>query len=193
MPAPTPRGTPVNEFDLTTFGGAVAYARHFADIQSRLLPERDGFLHKSPSDFVGKLGVPMLPRRKPPGLAWGVPRYCYQNVHRLVARSRRYLYAEGWAICPEVPFPVPHAWAVNAATGEAHEITLRALPAAFLGVTFTQAYSRRRWREQLKGSGDCCGPLIDAWGERWPLLRLAPAELAQVLADPPTNNHPGES
>lgn len=180
----------MNSFDLTTFGGAVAFAQHYALLTTNLLPKRDGYFFKGPNDLLLRAGLPMLPRPKPPRVAWGIPRYCYQNCHRLVARSRRYLYAEGWALCPEVPFPVPHAWVVDERDGTAHEITMRGMPAAYLGLTFRREYSRRRWKEQLKGDGDCCGPLIDAWGERWPLLRLPPEHLPQVLASPPLNSSP---
>jgi len=167
-----------------THTDAVQFITDQAGWEGRVMPERSGFgPYRTCNHFTVTAGRPMVPHRKPKRLFWGTPRYCYANCHRVCSgrHPSRYLYAEGLAVTDDVPFPFPHAWVVDRKTGQAHEITIRdKLPLAFFGLVFTPSYSAARWREDLSGSGECCGPLIDAWTNRWPLLRMTPEELAAV-------------
>lgn len=151
-------------------------------IRTRCSPPPEGFRFGSFDGLVAECGRAMRPLQKPDRLAWGTPRYCFHNVHKIVARSKRWLYAEGMAATDRMPFPFLHAWLVDAETGTAHEVTIPdVLPLAYVGFVFTREYSVSAYR---RGSREGVVSLIDAWKARWPLLRMSPEELSAITLNP---------
>lgn len=60
---------------------------------------------------VGIVGIAQpLPAKYPPM----TPTYCFQNTAILVRRRRGLRYCEGYVIRNSFPFPIHHAWAIDA-------------------------------------------------------------------------------
>lgn len=64
--------------------------------------------------LILEIGQPWLARQLPRTIRPGTPKLCYHNAERLVRRSRgRLRYVEGFALGPNSPLPVAHAWAAD--------------------------------------------------------------------------------
>jgi hypothetical protein len=78
-----------------------------------------------PQRFVLKHGRAFAPSSRPRGVRLGEQRACFMNAARLAHHPFGFTYCEGYALVPGVPFPIEHAWVVDA-HGRAVDNTLRA-------------------------------------------------------------------
>lgn len=142
-----------------------AHARRFGR-------QRPGYRYTCHQDFVAVHGRPFTPAPLPAGLKPGSPRACYANAYRL-ARRRGLVYVEGFAVAvglEEVP-PMLHAWCMapapepgaGAGAAVAVDPTWRGGALAYLGVAFDLAFVQGCRRKKAS--------VLDAWEDRWPLLR----------------------
>jgi hypothetical protein len=65
--------------------------------------------------LILEIGQAWTPQRLLRGVKPGPPKQCYASARQLVRRRTTLRYVEGFALGPESPLPVPHAWA---ATGD---------------------------------------------------------------------------
>lgn len=72
---------------------------------------------------------------------------CYKNAYS-AARTDRLIYCEGWAVPDnECPFPVLHAWLINA-QGQALEVTWERPGIAYCGIPFQRLWHLQQSLEQ---------------------------------------------
>jgi hypothetical protein len=79
----------------------------------------------------------------------GMARQCFRNARTLVKRAKGLTYCEGYVLCPNIPIPLHHGWAVT----DDREVVDSTLEdperCAYLGVTFDAA-AVLRW--SMRGS-----------------------------------------
>jgi hypothetical protein len=90
---------------------------------------------------LSRYGQRFLPRReKPEWLQIGPSRACFGNATPYALVRDDVLYAEGYAIEPEPPIPVQHAWLVNAA-GEVIDPTWDGIKdRVYFGIAFKRSF-----------------------------------------------------
>lgn len=127
----------------------------------------------SPAGMVLDLGCRMPTSRKI--VPCGRMKECYSNAQTLAIHDPSLKYAEGWAVRMPVPFPVLHAWCVDA-NGSAVDPTWCAPRAKapsgrkygrrkYFGVIIDTDYLVKRLVATKTHH-----PLIDDWEHGWPLL-----------------------
>jgi len=68
--------------------------------------------------LILEIGQSWYPQALPSGVKRGTPKQCSRNARLLASRRTKTLrYCEGFALGPDSPLPVPHAWTVNASDG----------------------------------------------------------------------------
>ena len=63
--------------------------------------------------LILEVGQAWTPQARPKSVRRGIPKLCYSNARQLVERHNSWRYVEGFALGPNSPLPVPHAWAVD--------------------------------------------------------------------------------
>jgi hypothetical protein len=63
--------------------------------------------------LILEIGQIWTPQQLLRGVRPGPPKQCFASARQLVRRRTALRYAEGFALGPESPLPVPHAWAVT--------------------------------------------------------------------------------
>ncbi|MUG92851.1 hypothetical protein F7734_10475 [Scytonema sp. UIC 10036] len=87
-----------------------------------------------------KYGIFMEPRVAPEELK-GAPSHCYYNCQQII-RKKKYknlTYVEGYAIAPEVSFPINHAWLVDS-DGYAVDPTWRETGLLYFGIPLDNSW-----------------------------------------------------
>lgn len=126
-------------------------------------PQLNGYVGLD--DFVLQHGRYWTPAPKPRRIPFGPLKNCYQNASEASLRHRL-IYCEGYACGP---IPVLHAWCVDD-RGRVVDPTWRKRGTEYFGIAFDRKYVLRA----LLTNGHY--GLIDAWAQRWPLLRDDPQE-----------------
>ncbi len=73
-------------------------------------PKRANWKYKRNEELVLRCGVPMESKPLPESIEAGAPGFCYWNCQQLAIASDSLTYAEGYALHPDVGFPISHAW-----------------------------------------------------------------------------------
>jgi hypothetical protein len=90
-------------------------------------------------EFVLREGIDCKAQALPPRYKRRVPKRCFANTAQMLKRARGLTYVEGFVSSPRVPFPVHHAWAINA-DNEVIDTTLGEPElCAYVGVKFSPA------------------------------------------------------
>jgi len=116
-----------------------------ADLRASLTVMSEGFrkLNASPgawmmAEFVLRAGIDCTAQALPSIYRRRMPKQCFANTAALVRRAKGLTYVEGFTMCPRVPFPVHHAWAINV-DNEVIDLTLSDPElCSYCGVTFTR-------------------------------------------------------
>lgn len=86
-------------------------------LEHYLVQMRDGFKSLgagvSFDDFVLRNGRSFPGRPLPARYRVRLPKMCYWNTYRLVARSKTLRYCEGYVGRKDLPIPIQHAWAID--------------------------------------------------------------------------------
>ncbi len=152
-------------------------AREILETHVRLLRQlRPGQLY-SIEDFVLQHGREYKPTPRPIGVPRGWPKQCFANCLRIIARRKRLLYVEGYAVLKVMPLPIHHAWLAAEGSDDAIDPTTDGI-AAYFGVAFDTGYVRQHWRRTQKTDNIC---LLDRWAEGWPLLRMTTEQLQGII------------
>lgn len=154
---------------------------------NRTLNNRDVRPYHTVEGFVLTHGFPMTWAKAPRELKQGPPKQCFSNSATTLLLpdnyQGRYRYCEGFVYRESLAVPVNHAWltpeAGAGAGADAYDRTI--VPdkdelIVYYGCVFQTSYvidtaaRRGQW-----------GSLLDAWPERWPLLRDAEAWRAALI------------
>lgn len=124
-------------------------------------------------DFVLQHGKPMERIDFPIRLR--TPKQCFMNAAHLTLDKRytrlKFLYCEGFALGV---IPVQHAWNLVFVEGKWRVVDPTwERGVEYFGIAFKTDYLCRALRQQGHYG------LIDAWRDKWPLLRIPPEKAAQ--------------
>lgn len=111
-----------------------------------------------PSIAVLKYGSSFKPLAgRPRWLNLGQARDCFNNATAYAAVRDDVLYAEGYALEPELPLPVQHAWLVDRQGNVMDPTWKDTRDHAYFGIAFKQEFVR----EQLSKNGGNAGILVN--------------------------------
>ncbi|WP_276117994.1 hypothetical protein [Pararhizobium qamdonense] len=116
-----------------------------------------------PSQALRRLGINFLSADvAQPGLRFGQAKNCYANATAYALTNSDLMYAEGYAIEPELPIPIQHAWLVDR-SGTVIDPTWRdANHHVYFGIAFKTEFLA----EMLEKTDGDCGILVN-----FPLIR----------------------
>ncbi|WP_313555830.1 hypothetical protein [Agrobacterium cavarae] len=111
-----------------------------------------------PSTAVFKHGRPFKPSvGRSPWLKRGKPRDCFNNATAYAVVRDDVLYAEGYAVGPELVMPVQHAWLVDRKGQVIDPTWIDVGDHAYFGIAFDRGFPV----EQLAANGGQAGVLVN--------------------------------
>lgn len=76
----------------------------------RKIHSKPDWKYEAFEELVLDCGILMKAKPLPRNIKHGSPKQCYWNCQELVFKRKNLTYVEGYAIAPQVPIPVSHAW-----------------------------------------------------------------------------------
>lgn len=75
--------------------------------------KRARWMYRRYEELVLQCGFPMEPKPLPQTVKAGAPKFSYWNCQQLAFASATLTYVEGYALHPDVGFPIAHAWLLD--------------------------------------------------------------------------------
>ncbi|MEG4494880.1 hypothetical protein [Microcoleus sp. D3_18_C4] len=80
-------------------------------------PQRADWTYRRYEELVLRCGFPMQWKPLPETIEPSIPQFCYWNCQKLALANNSLTYAEGYALHPDVGFPIAHAWLLDSDGG----------------------------------------------------------------------------
>lgn len=77
-------------------------------------PGKENWMYQRYEELVLSCGFPMQSKPLPKRIASAAARQCYWNCQQLAFADSSLTYVEGYALHPDVGFPLAHAWLLDA-------------------------------------------------------------------------------
>lgn len=140
---------------------------------------KENWMYQRYEELVLCCGFPMQSKSLPPTIASGTSRHCYWNCQELAFADSSLTYLEGYALHPDVGFPIAHAWLLDT-DGLAIDPTWDT-PGSYLGIPLRTAWVQSFLEE--RSHTDNLSIFDGNYLEKFSLLRdgLPAGALAQLI------------
>lgn len=123
-----------------------------ATLVRQLYPDRD-WKYAGFEELVLNCGIEMEANPLPKNINFGLSQACYWNCQQLAFKRKSLIYVEGYALDPEISFPIAHAWLITK-DKKVIDPTWKTSNSYYLGIPFSTQWVKNILKSRPKNKTD---------------------------------------